>query len=110
LFAWAGAAVGAEAANPGVIQQTHKIATVHPQTWESKPVSGTLHIHVYVEGADLEQLPVGCRATYSGKGVYVWVRLLGCTKPGKHPVLARYLSVAGPQMFKLRITRREPTS
>lgn len=99
----------AEVPNPGLIQQMTRTATPDPETWESKPLGGEMYVNVYVGGEALTQNYAGdCRASYTNGSLFVWVRILRCTKPGRSTVAVRYLSVTGPQKFKLRITRKNP--
>lgn len=104
LLAWA---VDANAA-PRVIEQETLHATIHPQTWESKPLRGTVYLHIYgVHGEIPQRYASGCRASYPDfiGGLYAWVRATDCQQSGFFKLVLRYLSVKGPQRFTAKITR-----
>jgi hypothetical protein len=96
-------------ARGGLVDQARLRGTSKVQKWESTPLGGRVFVGVYVHGVALEQSGYRtCGATYRGEGLIVWLRLLDCTKPGRHPALVRYLSFAGERSFTVRITRHDP--
>jgi hypothetical protein len=93
-------------AKPRVIETTHLMATDEVESWESKPLTTKqiLYVHVYRRGREIKQRFVtGCGAGYRSGGLVVRMRVRGCAK-GRWSIALRYVSLARPQRFKVRIT------
>lgn len=90
-------------AGPGRIQEHGVIATETVGRWESKHV-GRGAVELRVGPVRLRQTTYHhCLTTYGGHGVFVQARIPSCTAPGGHPMVFRYVSVAGPQGLQITI-------
>jgi hypothetical protein len=101
--------LAASPATAGVIQSKTLTAKAGAQTWESTD-RGNPSVHVYRGGREIEQTWIDrCRGNYVDRdaGLYVWVRVKNCataTAANPQPYVIRFLSVAGPQPFRVTLT------
>lgn len=96
-----------KAAESQLIQEKTLLARASLQTWLSTDKGHTVYVHVYGPSGTIVQRWINpCRANYPdpSDGLYIWVQLEECHKPGSHPFAIRYLSVSGPQRFRVRLT------
>lgn len=98
-------ALGASGTQATVMQRPHLTADSTIQRWESRAFGGTVYVHIFVNGEEIEQASAGkCHARYEGAGLYVWARALSCGNPSG-AFLLRYVSAGGPKHFTIRLTR-----
>lgn len=94
-------------AKPEVIARHRMTASHTVKRWISSPISGVIHVHVWVGNHEAEQRlsSRSCGAVYEAKSVIVLIRLIRCKAPSRNPIEARYVSVGRPQNVRVVVTR-----
>lgn len=93
--------------HPAPLEQASLTATTTMGTWESRPVGGTVFVHLTSHGHPLRQRGSGgaCTALFSNRWTVVKVTIPGCQGDGGHPVRLRFGAFAGAVRMQVVLAR-----